>query len=405
MALRFRKTITLAPGIRMNLSGSGASFSFGGRGASVTVGNRGTFLNTGIPGTGISTRRKLGDPSRSSSSVASGKRTVNVEVTAGITDDGTLYFKDQQGYPLDEKTIARVKREKGDLVKGLMQQKCDEINREIEAVGEIHLATPAPEVRPTFELQEFPELIPEQPTPKTLGFFASLFRGKRDKLAEENRQSSNRYLDELQGWQDRKEQFSREQLQRREFIENDLYTSVAAKESYLAEILQRMAWPRETIVATELRDNGALVLIDVDLPEREDMPHKTAAVPQRGYKLSVKEMSANQVLRLYMSHVHGIGFRLIGEIFSALQDTREVVLSAYSQRSNPATGRTQVDYLYSVWVDRAKWSGINFQNLKSIDVVDALTRFELRRNMSKSGVFTAIQPFEISSEPDKKEDN
>jgi len=144
MALRFRKTITLAPGIRMNLSGSGASFSFGGRGASVTVGNRGTFLNAGIPGTGISTRRKLGDPSHSSSSAASGKRIVNVEVTSGITDDGTLYFKDQQGYPLDEKTIARVKKEKEDLVKGLMQQKCDEINREIESLGEIHLATPAP---------------------------------------------------------------------------------------------------------------------------------------------------------------------------------------------------------------------------------------------------------------------
>ncbi len=55
----------------------------------------------------------------------------------------------------------------------------------------------------------------------------------------------------------------------------------------------------------------------------------------------------------------------------------------------------QDDYLYSVRVDRGKWSGINFQNLKNIDVVDALTRFELRRNMSNSGVFMAIQPFEV----------
>ena len=98
-----------------------------------------------------------------------------------------------------------------------------------------------------------------------------------------------------------------------------------------------------------------------------------------------------------MSHVHGIGFRLIGEIFSGLQDTREVVLSAFSQRNNPATGILQDDYLYSVRVDRDRWSGINFQNLKSIDVVDALTRFQLRRNMSKSGVFTAIQPFDVTA--------
>ena len=395
MALRFRKTITLAPGIRMNLSGSGASFSFGGRGASVTVGSRGTFLNAGIPGTGISTRQKLGGSSRSSSSPFSGKRSVAVEVSVGITDDGTLSFKDQQGYPLDEKMIARVKKENGDQVKGLMQQKCDEINREIEAVGEIHLETPSPDVRPTFQPQEFPEWMPRQPAPKTLGFFVRLFRSMRQRLAEENRQSLNRYLDELQAWQNRKEQFSREQQRRKQFIEEELYSSVAAKESYLEELFQRLAWPRETIVATELRDNGALVFIDVDLPEREEMPHRTAAVPQRGYKLSVKEMSANQLLRLYMSHVHGIGFRLIGEIFSALQDSREVVLSAYTQRNSPATGMIQDDYLYSVRVDRGKWSGINFQNLKNIDVVDALTRFELRRNMSKTGVFMAIQPFEV----------
>ena len=71
MALRFRKSIKLAPGIRMNLSGSGASFSFGGRGASVTVGNRGPFLNTGIPGTGISSRQKLDGPSSSRTSASS----------------------------------------------------------------------------------------------------------------------------------------------------------------------------------------------------------------------------------------------------------------------------------------------------------------------------------------------
>ena len=45
MALRFRKSITLAPGTRLNLGGS---FSFGGRGVSVTVGNRGTFLDFGV---------------------------------------------------------------------------------------------------------------------------------------------------------------------------------------------------------------------------------------------------------------------------------------------------------------------------------------------------------------------
>ncbi len=60
MALRFRKRITLAPGLRMNLSGSGVSFSAGPRGASMSFGKRGTYLNSGIPGTGLYSRERVG---------------------------------------------------------------------------------------------------------------------------------------------------------------------------------------------------------------------------------------------------------------------------------------------------------------------------------------------------------
>src|SRR5262245_39872811 len=58
MVFRFRSLFTLAPGIRMNLTGSGLSFSFGPRGASVGVGRRGVHANIGLPGTGLSYRKK-----------------------------------------------------------------------------------------------------------------------------------------------------------------------------------------------------------------------------------------------------------------------------------------------------------------------------------------------------------
>ena len=59
MAIRFRKSFKLAPGVRMNLSGSGLSATFGPRGASVSVGKRGVHGNVGLPGTGLSMRQKL----------------------------------------------------------------------------------------------------------------------------------------------------------------------------------------------------------------------------------------------------------------------------------------------------------------------------------------------------------
>lgn len=62
MAWRFQKRVKIAPGVRVNLSKSGASVTTGVKGLSVNTGKNGTHLNTGIPGTGLSKRTKLGGP-------------------------------------------------------------------------------------------------------------------------------------------------------------------------------------------------------------------------------------------------------------------------------------------------------------------------------------------------------
>lgn len=54
MGLRFRRSIRVTPGWRLNLSKSGVSTSFGRRGAWFTIGPRGTCATVGIPGTGVS---------------------------------------------------------------------------------------------------------------------------------------------------------------------------------------------------------------------------------------------------------------------------------------------------------------------------------------------------------------
>ncbi len=54
MGFRFRRTIRIAPGIRVNLSRSGASTSLGARGARVTVGHGRVRETVGVPGTGLS---------------------------------------------------------------------------------------------------------------------------------------------------------------------------------------------------------------------------------------------------------------------------------------------------------------------------------------------------------------
>jgi len=51
---RFRRTFKIVPGVRFNLSKSGASVSFGPRGLHYTIGPKGTRTTVGLPGSGIS---------------------------------------------------------------------------------------------------------------------------------------------------------------------------------------------------------------------------------------------------------------------------------------------------------------------------------------------------------------
>jgi hypothetical protein len=54
MGFRFRRSVKILPGVRVNLSGSGASVSLGARGFHYTIGPKGTRVTAGIPGTGLS---------------------------------------------------------------------------------------------------------------------------------------------------------------------------------------------------------------------------------------------------------------------------------------------------------------------------------------------------------------
>ena len=59
MGFRFRKSIKLFPGVRLNLSKTGISASVGRPGATINLSERGTHGTVGIPGTGISYSEKL----------------------------------------------------------------------------------------------------------------------------------------------------------------------------------------------------------------------------------------------------------------------------------------------------------------------------------------------------------
>jgi len=54
MPLRYRRTVRLVPGLRLNFAKGGTSLSVGERGFTKNFGPRGTRTTIGLPGTGLS---------------------------------------------------------------------------------------------------------------------------------------------------------------------------------------------------------------------------------------------------------------------------------------------------------------------------------------------------------------
>lgn len=70
MGMRFRRTMKIAPGVRLNLGKRGASVTVGGKLGRVTTGPSGTRLGASVPGTGAYMSQKVGSSQRPASSRA-----------------------------------------------------------------------------------------------------------------------------------------------------------------------------------------------------------------------------------------------------------------------------------------------------------------------------------------------
>ncbi|MDF2435260.1 MAG: hypothetical protein JWP44_4891 [Mucilaginibacter sp.] len=90
MGFRFSRRIRLFPGVRVNLSKSGASVSLGRRGAWITAGKRGTRATLGIPGTGLSYSESSPAPSQKTAGAGRGRLWWLVPVLLGALAVGML---------------------------------------------------------------------------------------------------------------------------------------------------------------------------------------------------------------------------------------------------------------------------------------------------------------------------
>lgn len=441
MGFRFRRSIRLLPGVRLNLGLGGVSLSAGVPGASINLGRRGVYGNLGVPGTGMSFRQRLdggarrdarddddpppvtrarasherdarpGDdvppvvePARvveardrelsptepDDAPVASGS--VRLVLNMALDEHGRLVLTDGQGQALEPAVERRVRREHEPRLREWLAQREREIDAGFDELAHLHRRTPSPEWVSPFTPEPFAAPQPVAPEPPTPGFWDRVLPGRLDRQRADHDMAMDEYARAQAEWASARATHERTQAAARAALEHALRHDAATMELWLEDALDRLEWPRATEVRFALDDDGTRLVLDVDLPELEDVPVRDAAMAARGLKLNVRQRTQDEVRRAYAAHVHAVLFRVVGVAFRVLPSVGEVVASGYSQRRDPATARLGDEYLVSVRVARASWASIDFAALEHLDPVEALARFECVRDLSPTGRMAAIEP-------------
>ncbi|MFS1162286.1 DUF4236 domain-containing protein [Aeromonas salmonicida] len=400
MGFRFRQTINILPGVRINLGMKGASLSVGPRGASVTMGSRGTYANFGLPGTGLSYRTRLDQAASSSSAQARARAESKEQLRNELL--GEIERLEQEINKLLNVHVLTPNPRHGHTLNELQAHYVEQANQPYAVAAPVRPAKPV--------------ILPQPGQPSAdagAGFFKKLFESE-DERQERISNALGRWEVAVQEWErDRVLTEQRYQSQRAAWAEQYAHWQTEAKrhedaiasstanlasrfasdsgyfESLLNAVLQHTDWPRETLVSFEVDPARSLIRMDVDLPEIEDMPQSGFGLNRGGSDIVEKPLSQKAARENYARHVHGCLLRLIGISLFALP-FENILISGFTQRISKQTGSLVDDYILSCHATKQGVMGINFNNLEEVDPIAALERFSLNRDMTSTYIFKSI---------------
>ena len=320
--MRFRKSVQICKGVKLNLSKSGASLTLGpGKGVSMNVGTKGAYFNWSIPGTGVYDRVRV----------------------------DTL-LKDKLG--------------------GLFGAKAEE------------------------EPQE--EKKSSKSTAKSTGKSTAKSSGKST-LKTSAKGASGKAAKAAAG-------VSEEELERLEseaalIAIHQLAPDVTAKasgvmdagtaEQAIEEWLSEAEAPIAICVQTEAVPEKKLVMVDLDLPEIEDMPQDKLTQLADG-TLKIKKKSQKESREDYKTCVFGLGEYVAGNVFGLVPAAERIAVSAYTQRRSEKTGDAEDVFIYSVVFERNAFKK-GYQKKEPAEFCDGM---KSRYYVLASGVMKQIAPFE-----------
>lgn len=441
MGVRFRRSVKICKGVKVNFSKSGASLSLGGRGHGMTFGGSGTRAHVGIPGTGLSYNTKIGghshsrSHSRSTSRSTSSKPTVQVPKQIGIrmNETGKVIIEDGNGVEITNQAVLRKIKATAQYQAQVAQldaqrrERIDEMVRDAEAENErfINICESSAVVDPLSRFQaRLNNLKPVEyvkseydvpaPTKENIRSFlikeaeatvkGSIFKiGKlRKQYVEEN--LDQRYSNAFSAWEAERDDFYAFQEEEKLAADEAAIEECEAQKRFLRALIEGDtsavsevfdSWisscelPVEINISYDWNQQTGTMMLDVDLPEIEDLT-LTKLVKTDAGNLKEKKKTLAELRGEYSTLVFGLAIFIASHTFNVSPAIQRLLVSGYTQRPDK-DGNIKDDYIYSIKFARDMFEQ---RDLTRVMPKDFCLSAENKCNMTTTSLFKAIVPYD-----------
>ncbi len=359
MGLRFRKSVTLLPGVKLNIGTKSVGVSLGGKFAGVSLNTRtGASVRASLPGTGLSYTQKVGGSKKKKS----GSKSKLDEIKEKLSNSDELDEKDKNKLLVEE------------------------YENHIEAIRQVHVECEdqvdwkriGKSKEPYAKGEAGPK---EQEAQKALddckSGFLGLFGNKEEKKALEEALEAAKLEDRqvYELWEANKAYADR-------VLDGDIdaYYDVITDNNPF-EDLQEFGSGFE--FGTE---DPSSMEIEFQVKSEDVVPQKSKSLTKTG-KVSEKALTKTALYDMTQDYVCSCSIRLAREIF-ALLPVVTVIVHAEDGVLNTATGRTKTETILSVKFEREGFEGINFDK---IDASDFVKTFEHNMSFKKTAGFEPVE--------------
>lgn len=447
MGMRFRRSVKIMPGVRINFSKSGMSTTIGPKGASINIGKKGTYLNTGIPGTGLYMREKIGGSkttTRQASSSAGKSKGYDPEflrrydlykpVTIKIDSSGKITIEDKNGDVITDefflkkmKATSDFKAQKEQLISQWREKSEQEYQKSQSALAElvnIHKYSFTVNTMEEYErmlsavkMQKYQMKAFDQKEPSrqeietSLTAYAELhvtskafWKVKKLRAEYVSENLEPQYKKQHEEWEKKKREFEQNQQKEAE-RQNAFYAEeyeakcaairekIAGSDEYvkfhLEDWLSSSTLPVEVNVDYEYEADTGNMYIDILLPLEDAIPQQEITRLANG-GIKEKAKSKTTIQTEYASMIFGLGICITSGVFNISPAIKRVLTSGFATRRDKE-GNEVDECLYSIKFERSGFEGAAIREQPPIEFI---SKFENRYKATQTWTFKAITPFD-----------